>query len=97
MREKLITPFIVLFALLVTSIINIFCRVDILDSMIRLLIVFIIFYIIGKISEKIIIKAINKDILTKAKNQMEEDFMVSMVEDEMVSMNEDEVVDTEEE
>lgn len=84
MREKLITPFIMLFALLITSIINIVFKVEIFDSMIRLLIVLVVFYMIGKISEKVIIKAINKDIITNTKSEDDEaiDVMVNMTEEE---------------
>lgn len=84
MREKLITPFIMLFALLITSIINIVFKVEIFDSMIRLLIVLVVFYMIGKISEKVIIKAINKDSITNTKSEDDEaiDVMVDMTEEE---------------
>lgn len=60
MRGKLITPIILLIALLFTSIINIIYKVDNLESMIRLCMVFVIFLIVGKISETIIMKAIIK-------------------------------------
>ena len=80
MREKFITPFIVLIALFIISIVNIINKVNIFESMIRLLIVFIIFYIIGKISEKIIIRAINKDKLNNTNIEIVEDVMVQMDE-----------------
>jgi hypothetical protein len=93
MREKLITPFIVLFALLTTSIFNIVYKVEIFHSMIRLLIVFVVFYMIGKISEKVIIKAIKKDVLTNNKSENDEvvDVMVDMTDmTDMTDMSKEE-------
>lgn len=83
MREKLITPFIVLLSLTITSVINIIYKVEFYQGTIRLFIVLIIFYIIGKVAEKIIIKAIKKDELKNSmiENDEVEDVMVEMTEE----------------
>lgn len=58
MRERYIAPAIMLVAGVITSIINIINKVELVDNLKRLLIVLIVFYILGKIATKIIVKAI---------------------------------------
>jgi hypothetical protein len=59
MRERYIAPAIMLVAGAITSILNIMDKVELFDSLKRLLIVLIVFYILGKIAAKIIVKAIH--------------------------------------
>jgi multisubunit Na+/H+ antiporter MnhG subunit len=54
MQRRYIAPTIMLTAGAITIILNIIYKLELLDSLKRLLIVLLIFYIIGKIAEKII-------------------------------------------
>ncbi len=75
MRERYIAPAIMLIAGAITSIFNIVNNIEFLDSLKRLLIVLIIFYAIGKIAAKIIIKVtndVNKPVATEKEVQIEE-------------------------
>lgn len=65
MNRRYIAPLVTLLALATTSILNIVYKISLYKSTIRLLIVFIIFYVIGKIAEKIIITVIHKDELNQ--------------------------------
>lgn len=65
MRRKYIAPLITLLALSVTSILNVIYRIDLYHSTLRLLLVFVIFYIIGKIAAGVIVKGIHADELAK--------------------------------
>ncbi|MDF2589396.1 MAG: hypothetical protein K0S41_3237 [Anaerocolumna sp.] len=56
MQNRYIAPAIMLIAGGITSILNIINRIDLYHGLIRMLIVLIIFYIIGKIAAKVIDK-----------------------------------------
>jgi uncharacterized protein involved in cysteine biosynthesis len=57
MRERYIAPAVMLIAGAIISILNIIDEVPVLDGLIRILVVLIIFYILGKIITVIIRKA----------------------------------------
>ncbi len=66
MKERYIAPAIMLIAGAITSILNIIDKIPVLDGLIRLLVVLIVFYILGKIVTVIIRKAMTpKDIEEK--------------------------------
>lgn len=73
MRERYIAPAIMLVAGAITSVITIINQVEFFESLKRLLIVLILFYIIGKIAIKIIIKV---TVIEKKSEQSEEDVQV---------------------
>lgn len=56
MEKKYIPPIIMLLAGLITSIFNIYYKVSLLNSLKRLLLTLIIFYVIGKLSFFLICK-----------------------------------------
>ncbi|MDF2608558.1 MAG: hypothetical protein K0R92_32 [Lachnospiraceae bacterium] len=57
MRERYIAPSIMLSAAAITSIFNVINRVDIIEGLKKLLVIIIIFYVIGRIAAKVIVKA----------------------------------------
>lgn len=57
MKERYIAPAVMLIAGAITSILNIIDKIPVLDGLIRLLVVLIVFYILGKIVTVIIHKA----------------------------------------
>ncbi len=73
MRERYIAPAIMLVAGAITSVITIINQVEFFESLKRLLIVLILFYIIGKIAIKIIIKV---TFIEKKSEQSEEDIQI---------------------
>lgn len=73
MQERYIAPGIMLVAGAITSVITIINQVEFFESLKRLLIVLILFYIIGKIATKIIIKF---TVVEKKSEQSEEDIQV---------------------
>jgi len=81
MRNKYISLAITLLALAITSVLNIAFQISFFHSVIRLLIVFIIFFIIGKLAERIIVKAIKVDELAKLSEEELEKSEESTLED----------------
>lgn len=57
MRERYIAPAIMLIAGAIISVLNIIDKVPVLDGLIRLLVILIIFYILGRIMTMVIRKA----------------------------------------
>ncbi len=60
MRKKYIPAFITLIAAAITSIINVYNKVDVSTGLRRLLLVIVIFYIVGLIAKAIINKAFSE-------------------------------------
>lgn len=81
MRERYITPIVVLIALAITSILNIVYKIEFYNSVIRLLLVLILFYIIGKVAERIIVSTIIKESISKVEETIEDDDMVDLSEE----------------
>ncbi|MDF2951108.1 MAG: hypothetical protein K0S18_691 [Anaerocolumna sp.] len=61
MRERYITPVIMLSAAAITSIFNVINRVELIDGLKKLLLIIIIFYFIGRIATKVIVKTTNME------------------------------------
>ena len=77
MNRRYIAPLVTLLALAATSVLNIIYKVSLYKSTIRLLIVFITFYVIGKIAEKIIVTVIREDQLNQlAEAELKEKEMI---------------------
>ncbi|MFV0342287.1 MAG: hypothetical protein ACK5JH_05250 [Anaerocolumna sp.] len=77
MKERYIAPAVMLIAGAITSILNIIDEIPVLDGLIRLLVVLIIFYILGKIVTVIIRKA--------TRPRIEKEETVENIESESIS------------
>jgi|GEM_PF-4372421 len=96
MNRRYVAPLVTLLALAITSVLNIIYKISLYKSTIRLLIVFIAFYVIGKIAEKIIVAVIREDQLNQlAEAELKEKEMIQ--EQQAHSVEEHSVLEKDEE
>lgn len=88
MKLRWFRPFVVLTAALIVSISNIISKRPVLESLIWLLIVILVFFIIGSIGTKVIVRAMS------AKPKEEDDLMIPFEDEEEEA---DETQETEQE